>query len=69
MQRRADEMVMEKTQGLKDLIAWAKKRARNYKGPKEKTDHDLIAHGISKDTKRKTGKSRKRKKKELAKRI
>lgn len=39
----------EKTESLKELIAWAEERARKYKGPKEKTDHDLVAHGVSRD--------------------
>ncbi|MCX6772645.1 MAG: hypothetical protein NTV88_02650 [Candidatus Micrarchaeota archaeon] len=39
----------EKTESLKELIAWAEEKARRYRGPKEKTDHDLIAHGVSRD--------------------
>ncbi len=51
---------MKKTQTLKDLAEWALKRARGYKGPKEKTDHDLIAHGISRDGKKRKGKKSKK---------
>jgi|GEM_PF-807207 len=38
-----------KTQTMSDLIAWAKERNRNFKGKREKIDHDLIAHGVSRD--------------------
>ncbi len=40
----------EKTEDLKDLLAWAKKRAKNFKGKREKTDIDLIVYGVSRDS-------------------
>ena len=39
----------KKSHGWKEMIAWAEERAAKYKGKKEKTDHDLIAYGVSRD--------------------
>jgi len=39
----------KKTQTLKELVAWAEERAHKYKGPKEETDHDLIADDVSRN--------------------
>jgi len=38
-----------KSRSLKEMIAWAEERAKGYKGKKEKTDHDLILYGVSRD--------------------
>jgi hypothetical protein len=39
----------KKSHNLKEMIAWAEERARGYAGKKEKTDHDLILYGVSRD--------------------
>ena len=40
----------KKTHDWSDVVKWAKERAKRYKGAKEKTDHDLIAYGVSRDS-------------------
>ena len=40
----------KRNETLQDLIEWAEDRACKYKGPKEKTDHDLVAYGVSRDS-------------------
>lgn len=39
-----------KTHGWKEMNEWARQRADAYKGKKEKTDHDLVAYGVSRDS-------------------
>lgn len=38
-----------KTDNWDELIAWIKERDRHFKGKREKTDHDLILYGASRD--------------------
>jgi predicted CopG family antitoxin len=38
-----------KSHSWKEMIAWAREKATKYKGKKEKTDHDLVAYGVSRD--------------------
>ena len=38
-----------KTHDWSDVIAWIKERDRHFKGKTRKIDHDLIAHGVSRD--------------------
>ena len=40
----------KRNETLQDLIDWADDRAHKYRGPKEKTDHDLAAYGVSRDS-------------------
>ncbi len=40
----------QKTHGWKEMNEWARQRADAYNGKKEKTDHDLIAYGVSRDS-------------------
>ena len=40
----------KKTHEWSDVIAWVKERDRHFRGKKEKIDHDLIAHGVSRDS-------------------
>jgi hypothetical protein len=35
---------------LKELGEWALARSRSHKGKREKTDHDLVAYGVSHDS-------------------
>ncbi len=39
----------QKTMTWAELAMKMKERAAKYKGKKEKTDHDLIAYGVSRD--------------------
>lgn len=39
-----------KTDNWDNLIAWLKERDKSFKGKKEIIDHDLIAHGVSRDS-------------------
>lgn len=39
-----------KTDNWDNLIAWLKENDRHFKGKKVKIDHDLIAHGVSRDS-------------------
>ena len=32
-----------------DVIAWVKERDRHFRGKRRHIDHDLIAHGVSRD--------------------
>jgi len=46
----------KKTDNWDDLIAWIKERDKEFKGKKEKIDHDLILYGASHN--RKAGRKR-----------
>ncbi len=39
----------EKTLDWDDILPRLQKRASSYKGKREKTDHDLVAYGVSRD--------------------
>jgi len=39
----------EKTDNWDSLIAKLREESRNFKGKRVKIDHDLIAHGVSRD--------------------
>jgi len=39
-----------KTDNWDSLIAWLRERDRNFKGKREKIDHDLILYGASRDS-------------------
>ena len=39
-----------KTIGWDEILAEIKKQDATFKGKKEKIDHDLIAHGVSRDS-------------------
>ena len=39
----------KKTHDWKDVIVWVKERDKHFKGKTRKIDHDLIAHGVSRD--------------------
>ncbi len=39
-----------KTGSLKELGEWALERSKSYKGKREKTDHNLVAYGVSYDS-------------------
>jgi len=41
---------LKKTIGWEEMIQKAKERDAQYKGKKEKIDHDLIAYGVSRDS-------------------
>ena len=38
-----------KSRDMHEMVAWAKERAAKYRGKLEKTDHDLIVYGVSRD--------------------
>jgi len=39
----------KKTTTWREMVDWMKKRDVKFKGKTEKIDHDLIAHGVSRD--------------------
>jgi predicted CopG family antitoxin len=40
---------LKKRHTWREMVDWMKKRDATFKGKKEKTDIDLIAHGVSRD--------------------
>ena len=40
---------IRKTDNWDRMIAWIRRRDKNFKGKKEKIDHDLIAYGVSRN--------------------
>jgi len=44
-----DRSATKKTHTWKEMVDWMKKRDAKFKGKTEKTDIDLIAHGVSRD--------------------
>ena len=52
----------EKTDNWDNLIALMKERDRHFKGKKRHIDHDLIAHGVSRNGKKLKGHGKHRKK-------
>lgn len=38
-----------KTHGWEEILLRLEAKSRKYTGKREKTDHDLIAHGVSRD--------------------
>ncbi len=41
---------VKKTHGWAETIAWARERGKKFRGKRERTDHDLIAYGVSRDS-------------------
>ena len=44
-----DRSATKKTHTWREMVDWMKKRDAKFKGKTEKTDIDLIAHGVSRD--------------------
>ncbi len=41
---------VKKTHDWMDVVAWMKEKDKKFKGKKRRIDHDLIAHGVSRDS-------------------
>ncbi|MCX6769830.1 MAG: hypothetical protein NT051_04090 [Candidatus Micrarchaeota archaeon] len=44
-----DRGAAKKIHTWKEMVDWMKKKDAKFHGKLEKTDHDLIAHGVSRD--------------------